>query len=247
MYRLVEFITCCEYAISFCKSSVYCSVSVNVEACLWLPVLLESALWRQLQRHDPGSAPGPRQNEKPCHQKLEAADWCPHHSELSRCLSSLCKPTFLNLMQTHSGGDINLHALGQNRDREVFVTQFFCFHIVLLALISHKTTLLKFNQVLALYLYIYWSSHLASVKYISHDVWAVKVTRSWKQKKMQCSLLLFSICLCTCDEALKWKFILVGHFQSNVKRSVVQLSQVSIISIVLLAFFFILYSFAFQQ
>lgn len=103
-------------------SCISCSLSVYVEACLWLPVLLESALQRQLQGHDPGSAPGPGQNEKSCHQTVEAADRRPYHSELSRYLSCLCVPKFLNLMQMHSVDDSSLHALGEkNRDREVLL------------------------------------------------------------------------------------------------------------------------------
>lgn len=89
--------------------SISCSVSVDVEARLWLPVLLESALRRQLQGHDPGSTPVPGQNEKPCHQAVEAADRRPHHSELPWSLSSLSVPKLLNLMRVCPTDD--LHAL----------------------------------------------------------------------------------------------------------------------------------------
>ena len=82
-----------------------------METCLWLPVLLESALWRQLQGHDPGSPPDSRQNEKPHHKTVEASDWCPHHCELSRYLPSLCIPK--NLDASHSSDENSLHALGE--------------------------------------------------------------------------------------------------------------------------------------
>ena len=107
-----------------CQLTTSCSVAVNVEACLWLSVLLESALWRQLQGHDPGSTPGAGQNEKPRHQTVEAADRCPHHSKLSGSLSSLRVPKKLNLLQTDSSDDVNLNALGKTE------TQRFCYTAV---------------------------------------------------------------------------------------------------------------------
>lgn len=80
------------YTVHSCRLS-----TVNVETCLWLPVLLESTLWRQLQGHDPGSAPASGQNETPCYQTVEAADWSPHHSKLPGRVPCICipkKPTF---------------------------------------------------------------------------------------------------------------------------------------------------------